>query len=361
MDIKLHGNQEVVTRWQDVTALVGDTINIDRYKKALGEMESYCKFLSFPERTDNTSFFYDNMQIEYDANMQPYEAGVGNSCYAKKACHAKIDGVDAHTTYIANIFNDHPAMAKNYFLGLLSEDSPFASVTRDVSIVVCPKTEKILGIVFRNMNVPIKVLTNFLIWTRGINIFKSYLCLEQDEWKDLPIKTKLALSPLFQFFERDFGYGVGPGYMSQYGDNPTYGCVSSYEKLKRNHAGFYHPNDYLTHKVSDREEYTLRAGAAPELKPNPCNGFLSHRKHPFVNVFTGGVPAHWESEFSPSNQSEKTAIVTNYGDFAKWIRKDARMEDKIGMACYEAYMEAMKQDVPVHIVVQNRKDVKNAA
>lgn len=274
--IKLHGNQKFANSLEQIEVDSSDTLDKEVYNGVLSpitiedwpraHLEKMVSLKSgnyYWVSGDKTNFVFDFTKLSYVGDKEFKEKRL--AFQLGKACHSTISSTDSSTSFLLQLYPIEDS-GLEYILWLYSEESPFKEVTRSCTFL--PIGKRFIGVLFRDMNVPIKVMTNLLIWSRGFHVFKSFRMLDSFEKGLLSKKELVALSPLFDCTND----GSTWRWFHSFGDSPIYQDVRGY------YAGASHPNDFIKY-TEPPEGFDLRR--AGKTRPNPCNALMSRRKTNF--------------------------------------------------------------------------------
>lgn len=267
--VDLKGNQRVEATFSSIKKEERDTIDVETLLLCLTKpsgsyiVKPILEYLSEvrPEGWTSTAYFLDR-------------GGGRISINPAEPCHRYVSFATEETTFFAQFYPDNPSL--KYVLSMFADDGPFESVVQDVSFV--PVKNGVFA-VFRNMNIPAKVFTNFLIWTRSFYQYRADIILAPIEEAGLTRKEVIALAPVFSSRRsRDGTFAMTLNI--NYGDMPVYMT----HRETSDYRGGYHPNDYIKGNANTkRYDLTRRVGG---VLPNPCNGYLSLRKKDYCEYTT---------------------------------------------------------------------------
>ena len=300
LEFNLHSNQTVLTL-SELDNLKALSPNESMSTHTVEEINTFTKRIVDIETNayavgSGITVFVASGEETYIKDAKTYEAGK-RFCLQQPpsyTCHGKLNDlgrVGLNIFYNKFTFPTGSGSCVDnsmWILSLFEEDSPFVSVTKDVTFVTSTKGNKLVGVIFRDIaNLDIHVFTNLLIWTRTITEFSRTPQLNALLALGFSKRECMALGPAVDsvWSEKD---KTKLGFLAAGGDSPCYFVYQNYT-TRRSQAVYldyykasYWPCDFVRgeakgkgYKVSD-----------PKVSWNPCNYVLSLHTFPKLRGFS---------------------------------------------------------------------------
>ncbi len=289
LNIKLHGAQNVIVSTclhKNLRPLANDesfaNVSEETRKKFIDSVVSLIDnpgpHLTHFRATGVETYITDTLTYK-TAKRGVIQAPPGYICHGKLNTLTR-EGLDVFFNYFHQERLFSRERDSQHILALFAEDSPFASVTKEVTFVVNADCSTLYGVVFRNVaNLDIHVFTNLLIFTRTLTEFhKGDMLTNLQEFLGLTPREAFAMSVILSNSCEFKPKASRVFFTGSCGDTPVYHRVFgiSYVQANRYILDYrlcYWPSTFALESAQGKGQLVSNTQASW----NPCNYVLSKK------------------------------------------------------------------------------------